>query len=522
VSWTERERRERERVHEELADPAAAERVEAEHPEAALRRREFLQSTAAIAGAAGLASVIPANTLVAEAAKRQARRAALPAPKNLPFDTVVVLMMENRSFDHYLGWFPGADAKNTGLSYPDKDGKPVATHRLVPDYQGCSHPDPDHSWKGGRHQLNGGKMDGFVQGDEAGTGSDEFAAGYYLKEDLGFIPHAGEAFTLYDRFFCSLMASTWPNREYMWSAQSGGNQDNTPPVSSAGFQWETIFDRALSKGATARYYNSDLPFSAVWGPRGVGWTSPIEDYYSACESGTLPNIVLVDPPFKDGGGGDGLSADEHPHGDVRLGQAFMSDVVHAFMASKQWKRGALFITYDEWGGFFDHVKPPSVPDDRQSANLDEDFGQMGFRIPAVTISPYTRNRSSDPVRVGHGQYGTESILKLIMYRFGLDFDRTRSDAAPMRVDNATNVGESFDWKHPDFERPDLPQPEHVASKPCVTGGGDLLDSESASAHESDLAELEELAYRFGFKTGDGKAHELFRKPDSVQNAIASS
>jgi hypothetical protein len=90
----------------------------------------------------------------------------------------------------------------------------------------------------------------------------------------------------------------------------------------------------------------------------------------------------------------------------------------------------------------------------------------------------------------------------------------------MRVDNANNVGESFNWKKPDFEPPDLPEPEHIASKPCVTGGGDLLDSDSANAHVSDLAELEELAYRFGFTTGDGKAHELFRKPDSVRKALA--
>ena len=85
------------------------------------------------------------------------------------------------------------------------------------------------------------------------------------------------------------------------------------------------------------------------------------EYYADCAAGTLPNITFVDPPFRDGGGGDGVSADEHPLGDVRLGQAFMSDVVHAFIESPNWERGALFIVYDEWGGFFDHVRPPSVP-----------------------------------------------------------------------------------------------------------------------------------------------------------------
>ena len=102
----------------------------------------------------------------------------------------------------------------------------------------------------------------------------------------------------------------------------------------------------------------------------------------------------MDPPFKDGSGGDGLSADEHPLGDVRLGQAFQADVVNAFTASPNYRRGALFLIYDEWGGFFDHVRPPRVPDDRASTDLNEDFGQLGFRVPAVAVSPYSRNNAA--------------------------------------------------------------------------------------------------------------------------------
>src|SRR4029077_17297111 len=145
---------------------------------------------------------------------------------------------------------------------------------------------------------------------------------------------------------------------------------------------------ALAAGATATYYNSDLPFSAVWGARGATWTEPIDAFYAACDAGTLPNITIVAPPFRDGGGADGMSADEHPLGDVRLGQAFMSDIVHAFIESPNWERGALFIVYDEWGGFFAPVRPPSVPDARRSSNINLDFGLMGFRIPAVVVSPF--------------------------------------------------------------------------------------------------------------------------------------
>src|SRR5437763_15335131 len=128
-----------------------------------MRRRDFLGRTAAAAGlAAGLGTVLSPSTLIAEAARRQ-RHAPLPSPRNMPIDTFVVLMMENRSFDHYLGWLPGADGRQAGLSYVDKQGKVHQTGRLTGDYQGCAHPDPDHSWEGGRTQLNGGKMDGFLR-----------------------------------------------------------------------------------------------------------------------------------------------------------------------------------------------------------------------------------------------------------------------------------------------------------------------------------------------------------------------
>ena len=306
------------------------------------------------------------------------------------------------------------------------------------EYKGCGHPDPGHGWDSGRAQLLGGFL-------ADGSGNDEFALTYFNGGELGFIHDAARAYTLYDRFFCSLLASTWPNRYYKWSAQSGGLTNNDPPAGTLGNQWETIFDRGLAHGLSARYYASDLPFSAVWGPRGATWTNPITRFYSDCAAGTLPNISFVDPPFRDGGGGDGLSADEHPLGDVRLGQAFMADVVNAFVKSPNYRRGALFVLYDEWGGFFDHVRPPHVADDRASANLYEDFGQMGFRTPALAVSPYARGpKKRSGFRVDHGLYGHESVLKLISYRFGLG-DLT------LRMAQARNIGLSFDWQHADFD-----------------------------------------------------------------------
>ena len=501
----------------------ALERSMTEAPEATLRRREFISRTAVAAGVAGAAASLPLNLLLREAAKREALAAALPPPHHVPIDHFVVLMMENRSFDHYFGWYDKADGVQD-RTYPDPDNgnAPVQTRHASTlgqaQWQGCGHPDPDHSWGGGREQLGSSRTNPNVEPDGFLADSDEFALCYYNEGDLGLIHPAAKEFTLFDRFHCSLMASTWPNRYYMWSAQSGGKMDNTPPINTGGNQWETLFDRALANNPrnypspgslTARYYNSDLPFSAVWGPRGAAWTSPIADYYAACAAGTLPNIAYVDPPFRDGGGGDGLSADEHPLGDVRLGQAFMSDVVHAFMDSPNWERGALFIVYDEWGGFFDHVRPPSVTDDRRNpTNIDQDFGLMGFRIPAVVISPYAKRGS-----VSHLLCGFESIIKLITYRFGLG-DLTVRDRY------ATNIGETFDWERPRLEAPDLPDPEHVASRPCALGGGDVLTQESADAHVNDLAELEQLANRFGFPVGSGRVDELFTKPDAIRRVAA--
>src|SRR3954468_2739103 len=449
---------------DDVNDPNHAEQLEDAAPDDYLRRREFLQRTAVAAGlATTLGLVLPSETLVAEAARKQRRR-ALPAPKNLPIDTFVVLMMENRSFDHYLGWLPGADGRQAGLTFSDKQGKALATKRLAPDWQGCDHPDPDHSWDGGREQLNGGKCDGFLRSGD----NDIFAISYYQEGDLGFIQDAAKAFTTFDRFHCSLMGSTLPNREYMHAATSYGMRDNTFP-DPPGFPDTTIFAALTAKGVSNRYFYSDVPVSALWGEAGLSRSGPVSEYYERCSSGTLPAVSFVDPNFGGSvGEGPGISADEHPHGDVRAGQAFMSDVVHAFMESKHFKTGALFIVYDEWGGFFDHVRPVRVPDERNTKDIDNDYGLMGFRIPAIAVSPFVKRGN-----VEHTIYGFESILKMISYRFALK---------PLNIRHAyaRNIARSFDWESkPRLDVPKLPDPAMVVSQACATGSSDGSTSRAA-------------------------------------------
>jgi phospholipase C len=483
-------------------DPQVAEELEWRDPDAALRRREFLQR-AAIAGglAAGLAGVLSPDTLLAQSAERA--RSPVPNPRHLPIDTFVVLMMENRSFDHYLGWLPGADGRQGGLVYRDGAGQSHGTYRLAPDFQGCAHPDPDHSWEGGRQQLDGGRMDGFLRSGA----NDVFSIGYYAEQDLPFMPAVARAFTTFDRFFCSLLASTYPNREYMHAAQSYGMTDNTMPVASGGFPDSTIFAALAAKGISNRYFYTDIPVSALWGAPGLARSGQVQEYYERCASGTLPAVSFVDPAFN--GEEQGTSGDEHPHGDVRLGQAFMADVVHAFLESPQFKRGALFIIYDEWGGFFDHVRPPRVPDMRSSADVNQDFGQMGMRIPAVLVSPYARRGHVD-----HNIYGFESILKLIRYRFGL---------SPLTVRDryARNMVRSFDFdSNPNYDVPSLPDPPQIVGQSCQGGvpipdpGINLLASRPK---EHDLAALHTSGYleRLGFRYRAATPSRTFRHPSKL-------
>ncbi len=437
---------------EDLHDPHQAERLEAAAPEAYHSRREFLIKTALAAGlTAALGLSLDPDRLIAEAARKQ-RRVLIPSARNIPIDTFVVLMMENRSFDHYLGWLPNADGRQAGLSFTNDTGLLYSTHRLADLYQSCGYLDPDHSWSGGRTELGGGKADGFLR-----AASDTFSIGYYTKEDLPFTPYSAEAFTTFDRFFCSLLGPTYPNREYMHAAQSYGMTTNTVPLSDQqlGLPDSTIWNLLAQVGVSHQYYYVDIPFSSLWGSAGLSRSSQVQDFYEQAAAGTLPQVCYIDPSFA--GEDQGISADEHPLSDVRVGQAFAADVIHACMESPQWPRMAVFCIYDEWGGFFDHVVPPRVPDIRASTNPNKDFGQMGFRIPATLISPYARRGYVD-----HSIYGFESILKMIRYRFGISEPLTTRDLF------ANSIAAAFDFdSDPNLEVPDLPQPAQVIVAACV-------------------------------------------------------
>ena len=160
-------------------------------------------------------------------------------PRRSSFRHVVVVTMENRSFDHLLGWVPGADGRQEGLAYTDARGLPHATRRLAPDFQGCGHPDPDHSWEGGRVAYAGGACDGWLR---AGT-NDDYAIGYYTGDDLPFLGRAALDWTVCDRYFAATMGPTFPNRLYL-------NAGATDRISNTGTlcTLPTIWDRLAGAG----------------------------------------------------------------------------------------------------------------------------------------------------------------------------------------------------------------------------------------------------------------------------------
>jgi phospholipase C len=393
---------------------------------------------------------------------RGGRGGGLPRPEASGIDHVVLVTMENRSFDHALGWLAGADGRQAGLSYLDRAGAAHPTHRLVPDYQGCGHPDPDHSFEGGRAEWNGGACDGWLR---AGA-NDDFAIGYYAEGDLPFLGGAARAFTACDRWFSPVMAETYPNRIY----QHAGVTDrlsNTAALCAL----PTIWDRLAARRVSGRYYYGDIPFVALWGAKYLSISRPYAAFLADAAAGTLPAVSYVDPRFA--GEEEGTSGDDHPHGDVRGGESFLAEVYRAVTSGPGWPRTLLVVTFDEWGGFFDHVPPPRAPDVREELRL------RGFRVPALLVSPFARRG-----HVAHEVYDHASFLKLLEWRFGLARLSVR-DAAAANLAGALDLGR-FDAAAPSF--PVLPFPASLPCPPPLVG-------------EESFAPLAELARRAGFPLG---------------------
>lgn len=429
-------------------------------------RRKFLTGAAAGVGAAALGQRLARGNVVFDTV-----RSLVPQPTATGVTHVVVLMMENRSVDHMLGFLGeqsgGEFDGKTGVAFnPALTMSPwgAGTGRPGgPDYAGCGYEDPGHGWDHGRVQRGDATYEAYLANPtnpatwpqgwlDNGSHNDEFALSYYSAADLPVHANLAREFTTFDRYFCSVLTQTFPNREYMHSAQSGGIHDNSTPPERAGqnpawltgFDWPTIWDLLEEQGISWGYYFNNLPATALWGRRLAKNTHHISNYYEDCALGRLPQVCFVDPYFVTGV--DGFGNDDHPHADLRAGQQFVADVVHAFSTSPHWPSGALFVNYDEWGGFADRVPPPvltAAQEPRanyngltQSATSDprDSFAQMGFRVPALLVSPFARSRSTTG-RVDHTVYDHVSILEFIISNYGLPSLRSRDANARTGVNN---------------------------------------------------------------------------------------
>src|SRR3954467_2833418 len=393
-----------------------------------LSRRRFLATAAAAAGAAGHPLALGST-------------AKLPRPARSGLDHVVVVMMENRSFDHLLGWLPGADGKQAGLAYTDAAGASHPTHPLAPDFQGCAFSDPDHSYNGARVEWNNGACDGWLR---AGA-NDLYSIGYYRQQDLPFLGKLAPVFTTWVFVFASILGPTFPNRFYSLSGVTDRISNNASRV-----DLPTIFDRFLAKRIPAAYYYGNFDFLLLY-QKYNAISHPYATFFKQAKTGKLPAFSYIDPnyTFHDSGPSSGNEGnDDHPHSDIRAGEYFMSQIYNAVVRSPAWPSTLLIFTFDEWGGFFDHVPPPAAPD------VKPEYAQRGFRIPAVLVSPYARRH-----HVAHGTYDHTSILKLLEWRWGL---------APLSVRDAAaaNLAGALDFSHRHLKVPAISAPRVLVGAAC--------------------------------------------------------
>ena len=351
-------------------------------------RRRFLQG----AGALGVAGLALPNRFSDWAFVRQ-----LGSPAT-PIEHVVISCQENRSFDHYFGYAPwiGSFGPPAGYSQPDGQGGSVEPYRFTD----LTTPDVPHSWNAIHEQWNGGAMDGFY------TNAGIWAMGYYTAEELPFYYSLIDEYTLCANFFCSLLGPTWPNRFYLAAGTSGG-------ITTNGLWGYGIFDHPIildlldAAGITWKIYNigwDSVPYGNTDNVF-VFWERYAHDqrtrgskgsYLNDLKRGRLPQVSFIIPSYARGW-------DEHPPADISVGMGIQEELVTALRDSSAWDSSVYLITYDEHGGYFDHVAPPVL----------DAFG-AGIRIPTWVISPYAKPSHLEPTF-----YELSSTLRFLEAVFGL-------------------------------------------------------------------------------------------------------
>jgi phospholipase C len=352
---------------------------------------------------------------------------------------IVVLMLENRSFDHMLGYLSLEGGRS------DVDGLRA---EFANEYGGVQYPvhhldttaiidDPDHSAAAVDLQIGGGSMNGFVasfatrlrarsvQDTDAGQ-----VVGYYNRADVPVYDHIAREFAVCDHWFSSVPGATWPNRLYAICGRAAGSRDdlplNLPPLynqpsfvrhlDARGISWRWYsFEAGTLRFADARYCLGHHDRFAFFSKEQLNWRTGLEiriatdapSFLEDAARGTLPSVAWIDPNFSSFNPIGFQPNDDHPPADIKDGQEFVLAVYHALAESPCWENSLVVIFYDEHGGFFDHVPPPEAVDDDPRT-----FGRYGVRVPALIVSPWI-----EPSSVSHIVFDHASIIKTILLRF---------------------------------------------------------------------------------------------------------
>lgn len=386
---------------------------------------------------------------------------------------VIWIIQENHSFDNYFGTFPGADGFPPSTCLPKLPGSQecVAPFHMPTGAPPC---DLDHSWQVAHTAYDNGKMDGFIW-----TEGSTYTMGYYDDRDIPNYWDYARHFTLCDEFFSSLMGPSSPNHVFTVAAQSGGETNNIGTFERLteflgdpnGFTFASMVDLFAKANISWKYYVEAEPTPpelrgrsdmSLWYPEPKTFTlwnplpgfkairnNPtrmarivdVKDYFSDLKQGTLPQVSWVVPRFNDS---------EHPPesiAPVAQGMWYVTKLVNALMESSYWKDTVIFLTWDDYGGFYDHAQPPMI-----------DAYGYGPRVPTIVISPYARRSY-----ISHHIYDFTSMLKFIEMRFGLPH-------LTQRDNHADDMQDCFDFSKE-------PNPPLVISVPAnltsVTGRGNF-------------------------------------------------
>jgi phospholipase C len=395
--------------------------------------------------------------------------------ESLPFDHIVVVMMENHSFDNLLGELPRSGRRDVdGLTFdssgratnsnPDAAGSPVTAFAFPSTAQGRN---VSQTWNASHEQIDGGMMDGFV----TSVGANQ-PMGYFPQEVLPFAYSLGNTFTLANRWFCSAPCQTVPNRRFLMAGTAYGAiasslESLTDPPPPAG----TIFDRLTANRIAWRDYFTDIPATVIIPSiieRHLDRHALISQFHADCAAGTLPAVSFVDPEVgllseigsllksvpllgslldRLGANPQAVGGSEEPPQDMYYGEKWAHEIVEAVLQSPAWPRTLLIYTYDEHGGYYDHVAPPeaippdSIPPKLGPTDIPGQYDIYGPRVPAVVVSPYSKPQATTDVVHDH-----TSVLATIEAKWNLP-------ALTYRDANAATVTDFLDTSHASFATP---------------------------------------------------------------------